>query len=92
MPPNVLKPALSRAGVNCSAARLRSTRSQYIEKDGALARRFQAIMVDPPSVEESIEILKGLRDRYEEHHHVHNTDEALEAVKLRPLYRRMMSA
>jgi ATP-dependent Clp protease ATP-binding subunit ClpC len=53
---------------------------KYIEKDGALERRFQAIMVDPPSKDETVEILKGLRDKYEAHHRVQITDDAVKAA------------
>src|SRR5262249_44845430 len=61
---NMLKPALSRGEIQCIGATTLDEYRKYIEKNGALERRFQPIMVDPPSVEESIEILKGLRDRY----------------------------
>lgn len=76
---NVLKPALSRGEVQCIGATTLDEYRKYIEKDGALERRFQTIMVDPPSKEEALAILKGLRDRYEAHHRVRYTDEALEA-------------
>ena len=76
---NVLKPALSRGEVQCIGATTLDEYRKYIEKDGALERRFQTIMVDPPSKEEALAILKGLRDRYESHHRVRYTDEALEA-------------
>ncbi|RME02670.1 MAG: ATP-dependent Clp protease ATP-binding subunit [Planctomycetota bacterium] len=75
---NVLKPALSRGEVQCIGATTLDEYRKYIEKDGALARRFQTIMVDQPSKEETIEILKGLREKYENHHKVRYTDEALE--------------
>ena len=74
---NVLKPALSRGEIQCIGATTLDEYRKYIEKDGALERRFQTIIVDPPSKEETIEILKGLRDRYEAHHKVQITDEAL---------------
>jgi ATP-dependent Clp protease ATP-binding subunit ClpC len=77
---NVLKPALSRGEVQCIGATTLDEYRKYIEKDGALARRFQSIMVDPPSKDEAVEILKGLRDRYEAHHRVQYTDEALVAA------------
>ncbi|RMG18239.1 MAG: ATP-dependent Clp protease ATP-binding subunit [Planctomycetota bacterium] len=77
---NVLKPALSRGEVQCIGATTLDEYRKYIEKDGALARRFQSITVDPPSKEEAVEILKGLRDKYEAHHRVQYTDEALEAA------------
>ena len=77
---NVLKPALSRGEVQCIGATTLDEYRKYIEKDGALARRFQSITVDPPSKEETVEILKGLRDKYEAHHRVQYTDEALVAA------------
>jgi len=77
---NILKPALSRGEIQCIGATTLDEYRKYIEKDAALERRFQVIMVDPPSVDETIEILKGLRDRYEAHHKVKFTDEALEAA------------
>ncbi len=77
---NILKPALSRGEIQCIGATTLDEYRKYIEKDAALERRFQTIMVDPPTVEETIEILKGLRDRYEAHHKVEITDEALEAA------------
>ncbi len=76
---NVLKPALSRGEVQCIGATTLDEYRKYIEKDGALERRFQTIMVEPPSKDEALEILKGLRDRYEAHHRVRYNDEALEA-------------
>ncbi|HOK95752.1 MAG TPA: ATP-dependent Clp protease ATP-binding subunit [Anaerohalosphaeraceae bacterium] len=84
---NVLKPALARGEVQCIGATTFDEYRKYVEKDAALERRFQTIMVDPPSKEETVEILKGLRDRYEEHHRVHFTDEALyQAVELSSRY------
>jgi len=77
---NVLKPALSRGEIQCIGATTLDEYRKYIEKDGALERRFQTIMVDPPSKKETVAILKGLRDRYEAHHRVKMTDEALEAA------------
>lgn len=77
---NILKPALSRGEMQCIGATTMDEYRKYIEKDAALERRFQTIMVEPPSVEETIEILKGLRDRYEAHHRVTFKDEALEAA------------
>jgi ATP-dependent Clp protease ATP-binding subunit ClpC len=77
---NVLKPALSRGEIQCIGATTLDEYRKYIEKDGALERRFQTVMVEPPSKEEAVEILKGLRDRYEAHHRVHYTTEALEAA------------
>ena len=77
---NVLKPALSRSEVQCIGATTLDEYRKYIEKDGALERRFQTIIVEPPSRDEALEILKGLRDRYESHHRVRYTDDALEAA------------
>ena len=77
---NILKPALSRGEIQCIGATTLTEFRKHIEKDAALERRFQTIMVEPPSVDETIEILKGLRDRYEAHHRVKFTDEALEAA------------
>jgi len=74
---NVLKPALSRGEIQCVGATTLDEYRKYIEKDGALERRFQQIIVEPPSREETIEILMGLRDRYEAHHRVQITDDAL---------------
>jgi ATP-dependent Clp protease ATP-binding subunit ClpC len=77
---NVLKPALARGEVQCIGATTLDEYRKYIEKDGALERRFQTIVVEPPSKSEALEILRGLRDRYEAHHRVQITDEALEAA------------
>ncbi|GIW81614.1 MAG: ATP-dependent Clp protease ATP-binding protein [Gemmatales bacterium] len=77
---NVLKPALARGEIQCIGATTLDEYRKYIEKDGALERRFQQIIVNPPSKEETVEILRGLRDRYEAHHRVQITDEALEAA------------
>src|SRR5271168_2531494 len=77
---NVLKPALARGEVQCIGATTLDEYRKYIEKDGALERRFQTIIVEPPSKTEALEILRGLRDRYESHHRVQITDEALEAA------------
>ena len=77
---NVLKPALARGEVQCIGATTLDEYRKYIEKDSALARRFQEILVEPTSVEETIEILKGLRARYEEHHRVQITDDAVAAA------------
>ncbi|QDU78497.1 ClpA/B family protein [Polystyrenella longa] len=80
---NVLKPALSRGELQCIGATTLDEYRKYIEKDNALERRFQKVSVDPPSEVQTVEILKGLRDRYEEHHRVQITDDALEkAVEL----------
>ncbi len=77
---NILKPALSRGEIQCIGATTLDEYRKYIEKDAALERRFQTIMVEPPSVDETTEILKGLRDRYEAHHKVKITDEAIKAA------------
>ncbi len=77
---NVLKPALARGEIQCIGATTLDEFRKYIEKDGALERRFQQIIVNPPSKKEAVEILKGLRDRYESHHRVQITDKALEAA------------
>ncbi|MFH0855549.1 MAG: ATP-dependent Clp protease ATP-binding subunit [Candidatus Omnitrophota bacterium] len=77
---NILKPALSRGEMQCIGATTMDEYRKYIEKDAALERRFQTIMVEPPSVEKAIEILKGLRDKYEAHHRVTFRDDALEAA------------
>src|SRR3989441_1146643 len=77
---NMLKPALARGELQCVGASTLNEYRKYIEKDGALERRFQAVIVDPPTVDETIEILKGLRKRYEEHHRVIIPDETLDAA------------
>ena len=77
---NILKPSLARGEIQCVGATTLDEYRKYIEKDPALERRFQPIMVDEPSVEETVEILKGLRDRYEAHHRVKITDEAIYAA------------
>lgn len=84
---NILKPSLARGELQCIGATTLDEYRKYIEKDAALERRFQPIQVDQPSVDESIQILKGLRDRYEAHHRVSINDEAIEAaVKLSDRY------
>lgn len=84
---NVLKPALARGEIQCIGATTLDEYRKYIEKDAALARRFQEIIVNPPSSSEAVEILKGLRDRYEAHHRVQITDAALmSAVELSDRY------
>ncbi|MED4600391.1 ATP-dependent protease ATP-binding subunit ClpC [Paenibacillus validus] len=84
---NILKPALARGELQCIGATTLDEYRKYIEKDAALERRFQPITVDQPSPEEAIQILHGLRDRYEAHHRVKITDEAIEqAVKLSDRY------
>jgi ATP-dependent Clp protease ATP-binding subunit ClpC len=77
---NIMKPALSRGEMQCIGATTINEYRKHIEKDAALERRFQTIMVEPPTVEQTIKILKGLRDRYEAHHRVTFKDEALEAA------------
>ncbi|MEM6756241.1 MAG: ATP-dependent Clp protease ATP-binding subunit [Planctomycetota bacterium] len=77
---NVLKPALSRGEIQCIGATTLDEYRKYIEKDGALERRFQTILVNPPGKEDAVRILKGLRDRYEAHHRVQITDEAVVAA------------
>ncbi len=84
---NMLKPALARGEVQCIGATTLDEYRKNIEKDGALERRFQKIIVDPTTPEETLQILKNIKDRYEEHHNVMYTDEALEAcVKLADRY------
>ena len=84
---NVLKPALSRGEIQCIGATTLDEYRKFIEKDGALERRFQSVMVEPPSPAQTVEILKGLRERYADHHQVEYTDEALEvAVELATRY------
>ena len=77
---NVLKPALSRGEIQCIGATTLDEYRKYIEKDSALDRRFQVVMIEPSTKAETIDILKGLRDRYEQHHHVRITDDAIEAA------------
>ncbi len=91
---NILKPSLARGELQLIGATTINEYRKYIEKDAALERRFQPVMVDEPTEEESVAILKGLRSRYEEHHQVEITDEALEAaVKLSSsLYQRPFPA
>jgi len=84
---NVLKPALARGEVQCIGATTLDEYRKHIEKDGALERRFQTIIVDSPSKDETLDILRGLQDRYEAHHRVRFTDEALyQAVELSTRY------
>ncbi|HET7579152.1 MAG TPA: ATP-dependent protease ATP-binding subunit ClpC [Bacillales bacterium] len=84
---NILKPALARGELQCIGATTLDEYRKYIEKDAALERRFQPITVDEPTADESVQILKGLRDRYEAHHRVTITDDAIEAaVKLSDRY------
>src|SRR3954463_9123367 len=77
---NMLKPALARGELQCVGASTLNEYRKYIEKDGALERRFQTVIVEPPSVEETVEILKGLRKKYEEHHKVTIPDTTLMAA------------
>lgn len=77
---NILKPSLARGELQCIGATTLEEYRKYIEKDAALERRFQPIQVDEPTLDETIQILKGLRDRYEAHHRVTITDEAIEAA------------
>ncbi|WP_411767410.1 ATP-dependent Clp protease ATP-binding subunit [Winogradskyella sp. A3E31] len=84
---NMFKPALARGEIQCIGATTLDEYRQYIEKDGALERRFQKVIVEPTSVEETIEILNNIKPKYEEHHNVDYTDEAIEAcVKLTNRY------
>lgn len=84
---NIMKPALSRGEMQCIGATTLKEYRKFIERDAALERRFQTVLVPEPSVEEAIEILKGLRPKYEEHHHASITDEALKsAVELSARY------
>jgi ATP-dependent Clp protease ATP-binding subunit ClpC len=77
---NMLKPALARGELQCVGASTLNEYRKYIEKDGALERRFQTVMVEPPTVEETVEILKGLRKKYEDHHRVEIPDDTLAAA------------
>jgi ATP-dependent Clp protease ATP-binding subunit ClpC len=77
---NILKPALSRGEIRCIGATTPSEYRKYIEKDRSLERRFQAVKVDPPSERETIEVLIGVKDRYEQFHHVEYTQDAIEAA------------
>ncbi len=77
---NVLKPALSRGEIQCIGATTLDEYRKFIEKDGALERRFQSVIVEPPGRDDTVAILKGLSERYENHHKVHYTAEALEAA------------
>ena len=77
---NILKPSLSRGEIQMIGATTRAEYRKYIEKDAALERRFQPVYVEEPTNEETVEILKGLRPAYEEHHHVEISDQALEAA------------
>lgn len=84
---NMLKPALARGEIQCIGATTLDEYRQNIEKDGALERRFQKVMVEPTTIDETLQILKNIKERYEEHHNVNYTDDALEAcVKLTDRY------
>lgn len=84
---NMLKPALARGDIQCIGATTLDEYRKTIEKDGALERRFQKVLVEAPDTEETIHILKNIKDRYEDHHNVHYTDEAIEAcVRLSERY------
>jgi ATP-dependent Clp protease ATP-binding subunit ClpC len=84
---NMFKPALARGEIQCIGATTLDEYRQYIEKDGALERRFQKIIVQPTNIEETIEILKNIKEKYESHHNVNFTDDAIEAcVKLTDRY------
>jgi ATP-dependent Clp protease ATP-binding subunit ClpC len=84
---NIFKPALSRGDLQCIGATTLNEYRQFIEKDGALDRRFQKIMVDPTSVDETIKILQNIKSKYEEHHQVKYTDKAIEeSVRLSDRY------
>ena len=84
---NMFKPALARGDLQCIGATTLDEYRQHIEKDGALERRFQKVLIDPPSLEETIDILRQIKHKYEEHHHVEFTDDAiLHAVKLSDRY------
>ncbi|MEE2946864.1 MAG: ATP-dependent Clp protease ATP-binding subunit [Verrucomicrobiota bacterium] len=84
---NIIKPALSRGELQCVGATTLNEYRKYIEKDAALERRFQSVKVEPPSIDDAIDILKGLRPRYEDHHKMDLTDEAVTtAVKLSDRY------
>ena len=84
---NMFKPALARGEIQCIGATTLDEYRQHIEKDGALERRFQKVIVEPTSVDETIEILQNIKDKYESHHNVNYTEEALVAcVKLTNRY------
>ena len=84
---NMFKPSLARGDIHCIGATTMDEYRKFIEKDGALDRRFQKITINPPSIEESIEILKGLKEKYEEHHKVQYTNNAIkECVDLSERY------
>ena len=74
---NIFKPALARGELQCIGASTLDEYRMYIEKDGALDRRFQKVMVDPPSVEETIQILNNIKSKYEDYHNVTYSDDAI---------------
>src|SRR5699024_5451397 len=74
---NMFKPALARGEIQCVGATTLDEYRQHIEKDGALERRFQTVLVEPTSIEETLEILNNIKETYEEHHNVRYTDEAI---------------
>ena len=76
---NMFKPALARGEIQCIGATTLDEYRQYIEKDGALERRFQKVLIEPTSIEETIQILNNIKEKYEEHHNVNYTDEAIES-------------
>ena len=91
---NILKPALARGELQCIGATTMDEYRKHIERDAALERRFQPVIIDPPSVEETIEILRGLRPKYEEHHrldHLRRSDRS-GCQAFRSLYQRSLSA
>ena len=91
---NMLKPALARGELHVIGATTLEEYRRHIEKDAALARRFQPVLVPEPTVADAVEILRGLRDRYEAHHQVRYTDEALRRRRraVRPLPHRPLPA
>ena len=85
---NILKPSLARGELQCIGATTLDDYRKYVERDAALERRFQPVLVEEPSVEQTVEILRGIKERYEEHHHLTISDEAL---RPRPTWRRATS-
>ena len=77
---NILKPSLSRGELQCIGATTLDDYRKYVERDPALERRFQPILVEEPSVEEALEILRGIKERYEEHHRLKISDDALSSA------------
>ncbi len=78
---NMFKPALARGEIQCIGATTLDEYRQYIEKDGALDRRFQRVLVEPASADETLEILNNIKERYEEHHNVNFTPEAPQGLR-----------